>query len=166
MPPTPRPPRDHYVWLGRVMSACSMLEVQVGMIAWAWDTGEPWTETWSDVAGGPGAAWKRCKQVARAISETDAELGASVQQLLDDAVPVREDRNNFAHAVFILDPSRAIDDQWILKSARVREFRPLTEGRGAALVTSANQLSKRAKVLSGRVAKAAQRRAAGVESGS
>ncbi|MEV0434091.1 hypothetical protein [Nocardia sp. NPDC050413] len=152
----PTPPPDHYLWLGRVMSACSMLEVQIGMIGWAWKHGKPWTENWSDVDGAPGAALRLCRA---ALPEMDAALASEVSALLDEAVLVRNERNKFAHAVFILDPTRASGDQWILKSAR-EEFEPLTEEQGAALVATSNQLSKRAALLRERAAQGSASRKA------
>ena len=147
--PTPQPPPDHYVWLGRVMNACSMLELQIGLVGWASKNGHHYTEIWSDVAGAPGSAWRVCEAQA-ALMEPD--LARDVREFLDEARPLRDERNKFAHAVFVLDPSRPADEQWILRSARDFEFRPLTADLGAQLVRSANSLSKRAVALRQRAA--------------
>ncbi|WP_280478874.1 hypothetical protein [Nocardia asiatica] len=141
---TPEPPADHYVWLGKVASACSMLEVQIEMIGWAWNHGQPWTDNWSEVAGSPGMARKLCEA---ALREMNPDLASEVSALLGDAALVREERNKFAHAVFILDPTRPAGDQWILKSARDVEFGPLIAEHGARLVATSKQLSRRAEML-------------------
>ena len=140
----PKPPADHYVWLGRVMSACAMLELQIGMIGWAAKTGEAWTEDWAKVAGVPGAAWRLCVD---ALPVLDPELASAVQRVLDEALPVRTERNKFSHAVFTLDPTRAPDDQWVLRSPRDVEFRPITAAQGGALIRMANRLSQEAAML-------------------
>lgn len=152
----PQPPANHYAWLGRVTHACSALEVQIGMIAWAWENGQPWTENWAAVAGSPGMAWRRCEAATLAM---DPDLAAEVSALLCDAKPVREERNKFAHAVFILDPTQPGDDQWSLKSARDPEFRPLSEQQGGLLVATAHRLSLRAQELRKRAAKESPARA-------
>lgn len=147
--PTPQPPPDHYVWLGRVMNACSMLELQIGLIGWASQNGYHYTDTWSEVAGTPGAAWRVCETQAALMAP---ELARDVHALLDEARPIRDERNKFAHAVFVLDPTKPEGDQWILRSARDVEFRPLTPELGARLVISANNLSQRAVNLRQRAA--------------
>ena len=147
---TPEPPADHYVWLGRVISACSMLELQIGMIGWAATTGEAWTENWAQVAGLPGGAICLCSD---AIPLLDPELASDVQRVLDEATPVRRERNKFSHAVFTLDPTRPPEDQWVLRSARDVEFRPITAAEGGDLIRVANRLSKQAASLRIRAAK-------------
>lgn len=146
---TPQPPPDHYVWLGRVMHACSMLELQVGLIGWASKNGKQYTDDWIEVAGSSGAAWRLCENQ---LSEMEPGLASEVRQVLEEAAPIRTERNKFAHAVFTLDPIRAADDQWVLRSARDPEFRPLTEEQGSRLVATANKLSKRAGMLRKRAA--------------
>lgn len=149
MSPAPQPPPDHYVWLGRVMHACSMLELQIGLIGWASKNGHHYTEAWSEVAGGPGAAWRDCEAQ---IALMAPELARDVRAFLDEARPIRDERNKFAHAVFVLDPTQPAGHQWILRSARDLEFRPLTSDLGAHLVSSANNLSQRATKLRRRAA--------------
>ena len=146
----PSPPDDHYVWLGRVMHACSMLEVQIGMIGWAAANGRPWTEDWRQVAGSPGAAWKMCRDALPRLSET---LATEVSDLMAQADPIRSERNKYAHAVFTLDPTRPSSDQWVLKSARDPEFKPLHPEQGAHVVATANRLSKRVSALRQKVAR-------------
>lgn len=146
---TPQPPPDHYVWLGRVMNACSMLELQVGLIGWASKNGKQYTDDWMEVAGSAGAAWRLCESQ---LSEMEPRLASEVRQVLAEAAPIRTERNKFAHAVFTLDATRAVDDQWVLRSARDRDFRPLTEEQGSRLVATANGLSKRAGMLRKRAA--------------
>lgn len=146
---TPQPPPDHYVWLGRVMNACSMLELQVGLIGWASRNGKHYTDDWMEVAGSAGAAWRLCESQ---LSEMEPRLASEVRQVLAEAEPIRTERNKFAHAVFTLDPTRAVDDQWVLRSARDPEFRPLSEEQGSRLVAAANGLSKRADMLRRRAA--------------
>lgn len=124
-----------------------MLELQIGMIGWASTTGEPWTENWSEVAGVPGGAWRLCEQ---AVSSMNPSLGSAVTALLESAQPIREARNKFAHAIFILDLERPGGDQWVLRSARDTEFKPLSEAEGAVLVSEANRLSQLARDLSQR----------------
>lgn len=104
----PSPPSDHYVWLGRVMNACSMLELQVGLIGWASKNGYHYTEQWSEVAGSAGAAWRLCES---ALSSMNLDLAQDVRVWMDEARLVRDERNKFAHAVFILDPERPSGDQ-------------------------------------------------------
>lgn len=146
---TPTPPPEHYLWLGRVMSACSMLELQVGLIGWASKNGYHYTENWFEVAGQPGGAWRLCESQ---LPRMGGALAADVRAYLDEAKHVRDERNKFAHAVFTLDPERPANDQWVLRSARVAEFRPLTEEHGAGLVAAANRLSQRAMDLRKRAA--------------
>ncbi|OZE28476.1 hypothetical protein CH278_23960 [Rhodococcus sp. 05-2254-5] len=129
------------------MAACSLLEIQIGMIGWAAKNGKPWTENWMDVAKSSGAAVELCKSQLRSM---DTSLADDVRALLAEAQPVFHERNNFAHAVFTLDPTRPGDEQWVLKSARVAEFKPLTAKEGSVLVATTNRLSKRAKALSAR----------------
>lgn len=145
----PVPPDDHYIWLGRVMHACSMLELQIGLIGWASVNGHHYTEQWTEVAGTPGGAWRVCES---RLPEMSDALAADVGGLLSEAKQVRDERNKFAHAVFILDPDRPAGEQWILRSARDREFGPLTQERGAILVATANRLSRRAGDLRSRAA--------------
>lgn len=147
--PAPQPPPDHYVWFGRVMHACSMLELQIGLIGWASKNGYHYTEDWSEVAGGPGVAWRDCDAQTELMAP---ELARDVRAFLDEARPIRDERNKFAHAVFVLDPAQSEGDQWILRSARDVEFRPLTAELGARLVSSANRLSQRAMNLRQRAA--------------
>lgn len=128
-----------------------MLEIQIGMIGWAAKNGKPWTEDWIEVAGKPGAALKLCREQLASMTVATA---AEVRTLLAEAQPVFHERNNFAHAVFTLDPNRPGDDQWVLKSARVAEFKPLTAEQGGDLVATANRLSKQARALSSRAADA------------
>lgn len=143
-PPTPTPPADHYEWLGNVMTACSLLEIQIGMIGCATKNGELWTEDWTDVAKTSGAALKLCKSQLRAM---DTELAEDVRVLLADAQPVFNERNQLAHGVFILDPTKPGTQQRVLKSARVAEFSPLTPTEGSILVVKANRLSRKASEL-------------------
>lgn len=146
---TPEPPSDHYVWLGRVMSACSMLELQIGMIGWAAKTGESWTEDWGKVAGAPGGAIRLCTS---ALPLLDPDLASEIQRVLDEADPIRVERNKFSHAVFTLDATRAPGDQWVLRSARDVEFRPITAAEGGDLIRRANGLSREAAGLRVRAA--------------
>lgn len=67
--------------------------------------------------------------------------------MLDDADPVRNERNKLSHAVFTLDPTRAPEDQWVLRSARDVEFRPITAAEGSDLIRVANRLSQEAESL-------------------
>ena len=126
-----------------------MLEIQIGMIGWAAKNGRPWTDDWMDVAGANGAAVKLCKNQ---LGSMDPALADDVRALLADADPVFRERNKFAHAVFTLDLGRPAGEQWVLKSARGSEFKPLTDKEGNVLVVTANRLSKRAKALSTRAA--------------
>jgi hypothetical protein len=130
------------------MSACSLLELQIGMIGWAATTGEPWTENWGKVAGKPGGAIRLC---ADALPQLNPLLASEVQRVLDQAEPVRKERNKFSHAVFTLDPTRAPDDQWVLRSSRDVEFRP-TATEGGDLIRVANRLSQEAASLRVRAA--------------
>ena len=141
---TPSPPDDHYLWLGRVLSACSMLELQLGMIGWSAKTGELWTEDWRNVAGSPGAAWSLCQG---AVTKVPEDLANELRDLMADAGSVRQERNKYAHAVFTLDPARPAGDQWVLRSGRDPDFRPLTEVEGSRLVSTANRLSRRASQI-------------------
>jgi hypothetical protein len=145
----PEPPPDHYIQLGRVMSACSMLELKIGMIGWAAKNGKPWTEQWDEVAGQNGGAKKLAKSQ---LPHMDDALAAEVRELLTKAESVLQERHKYAHAVFILDPTQPAEDQWILRSPRMIESRPLTEHEGNKLVVTANRLSKQATVLSKRAA--------------
>lgn len=149
MSPMPQPPPEHYIWLGRVMSACSMLELQVGLIGWAFVNGYHYTDDWAQVAGHPGAAWRLCESQLGKMSDS---LRADVSSFLTEAKTVRDERNKFAHAVFTLDPTRPAVDQWVLRSARVLEFRPLSDEQGARLVAKANGLSQQASELRHRAA--------------
>ncbi|OZE85996.1 hypothetical protein CH304_03635 [Rhodococcus sp. 15-649-1-2] len=145
----PEPPPEHYIQLGRVMSACSMLELKIGMIGWAAKNGKRWTEQWDEVAGQNGGAKNLVKSQ---LPHMDDSLAAEVKALMAEAEPVLQERHKYAHAVFILDPTQPAEDQWILRSPRMIESRPLTEHEGNKLVATANRLSKRATVLGDRAA--------------
>jgi hypothetical protein len=144
----PAPPDEHYLWLGRVISACSMLELQMGMIGWSAKTGKLWTEDFRQVAGSPGAASKLCQAAA---SKLDEALANELRDLMTEAEPVRQERHKYAHAVFTLDPERPAGGQWVLKSGRDPDFAPLTEAQGSDLVRTANRLSQRASQIRRRV---------------
>lgn len=145
----PEPPPEHYKQLGRVMSACSMLELKVGMIGWAAKNGKPYTDDWNDVAGKPGGAKRLCESQ---LESMDDDLSQDVSDLLAEAELVLQERHKYAHAVFIVDPTQPAEDQWILRSPRMVESRPLTEREGNNLVADALRLSRRAEELSRRAA--------------
>lgn len=145
MHPPPSPPDSHYTWLGRIVSACSILEVQIGMIGWAATTGERWTEDWFPIAG----SWDKSKKLLRVgLPLLSAELANQVREVVAASKPLRDERNALAHASFILDPQTSLaSNPWLIRTTRNIE-RPLLSGEeGGELVRGMNSLSRQAANL-------------------
>lgn len=146
----PRPPDEHYLWLGRVSSNFAVLDIQMGQVGRAAATGEAWTEDWKLVAGKPGQASRLCE---RAVALLDGELAKAVQSLLDDSVELRDERHRLAHGAFVMDPETTFDSHpWLLRTARNEELPLLTDETGGHLVRSLVGLTRRAANLRSPVA--------------
>lgn len=138
----PAIPDEHYLWLGRVTSAYGMLDVQIGMLGYAAQTGITWTEDWTQVAGRPGMAFQLCKHHLHLMPDTLASRAAS---LLDATEPLRQERHRLSHAVFILDPETQEESSpWLLKDPKGGETALLSASTGADLVRALNRLSREA----------------------
>ena len=83
------------------------------------------------------------------------ELASEVSELLEQVSRIRSERNRYAHAVFILDPTQSATEQWLLKSNRDPDVPPLTKASAEELIARSHRLSQQAETLSYRVAEAA-----------
>lgn len=119
-----------------------MLDVQLGMLGHASTTGQCWTEDWEAVAGEPGGAARLC---ATGVKSMPPDLAATATELLDEARRLRAERNQFAHAVLVMDPEWTGDSApWLLKDPKGGELALLDPDRGAALTADANRLEQQA----------------------
>jgi hypothetical protein len=152
----PRPPDEHYLWLGRVCSNFAVLDIQMGQIGHAAVTGEAWTENWTLVAGKPGLAYRLC---AKAVGLLDGDLALAVQTLLEDSSKLRDERHRLTHGAFVIDPETTMDSHpWLLRTARNEEVALLTGETGGRLVRSLVGLTRRAADLRAPVAQHARSR--------
>ena len=129
------------------MSACSMLEIQLGMIGWTATKGERWTEDWYPITG----SWSRAQRLlSDGMPRLSPDLALRVRALVDDSKPSRDQRNALAHATFVFDPETTLaSNPWLIRTTRNIERALISDDEGAALVSKMNRLSK---ILPGRCA--------------
>lgn len=149
MPSQPSPPDSHYLWLGRIVSACSMLEIQLGMIGWTATKAERWTEDWFSITG----SWARAQQLLRrGLPRLSPELADAVNGLVNESRPLRDERDALAHATFVVDPQTTlVSSPWLIRTTRNVERSLISDQQGASLVMEMNRLSRRAGELRTRV---------------
>lgn len=142
---SPRPPDDHYLWLGRVSSNFAVLDIQMGQVGRAAATGEAWTEDWTLVAGKPGLAYRLC---LRAVDLLEGQLAEAVTGLLAGSSELRDERHRLTHGAFVLDPGTDLASHpWLLRTARNEELPLLTADSGSDLVRQLVALTRRASEL-------------------